>query len=132
MPGVSGIASSAPTPIPHERPDARHACYGMRMWASGRRGCPGGCWTQWIRRPILIAGLCASVVVLTASPADADIGVTEVKPNVAAPGQLVDLAAGCGGRGCPARLPISLLPLGDARRTLGPVCEGKHGPCRSP
>ena len=132
MPGVSGIASSAPTPIPPERPDARNACCGMRMRASGRTGCPGGCWTQWIRRPILIAGLCASVVVLTASQADADIGVIGVKPNVAAPGQLVDVAAGCGGLGCPVRLPVSLLPSGDARGTLGPVCEGKHGPCRSP
>ncbi len=132
MPGVSGIASSAPTPIPPERPDARNACGGMRMRASGRTGCPGVCWTQRIRRPILMGGLCASVVVLTASQADADIGVIAVKPNVAAPGQLIDLAVGCGGRGCPPRLPVSLLPSGEARRTLGPVCEGKHGPCRSP
>jgi hypothetical protein len=86
---------------------------------------------QRIRRPILMAGLCASVVVLTASQAHADIGVIGVKPNVAAPGQLISLAAGCGGGGCPARLPVSLLPSGDARRTR-PVCEGKQGPCRSP
>ena len=98
MPGVSGIASSAPTPIPHERPDARNACCGMRMRASAQLPdrLPRCCWTQRIRRPILMAGLCASVVVLTASQADADIGVIGVKPNVGAPGQLINLAVGCG------------------------------------
>ena len=83
------------------------------------------------RRPLL-AGLFASAVLLTVSRADADIGVIGVKPNVGAPGQLINLAVGCGGPRCPPQLPVSLLPSGEARRTLGPVCEGKHGPCRSP
>ena len=82
--------------------------------------------------PPLLAGLFASAVLLTVSRADADIGVIGVKPNVGAPGQLINLAVGCGGPRCPPQLPVSLLPSGEARRTLGPVCEGKHGPCRSP
>jgi hypothetical protein len=83
------------------------------------------------RRP-LIAGLFASAVLVTVGRADADIGVIGAKPNGGAPGQLIDLAVGCGGPGCPPQLPVSLLRSGEARRALSPVCEGKHGPCRSP
>jgi hypothetical protein len=87
---------------------------------------------QRVWRRLLSAGLLASAVLFMVSQADADIGVIGVKPNVGAPGQLVDLAVGCGGSRCPPRWPVSLFPSAQARRALAPVCEGKHGPCSSP
>jgi hypothetical protein len=87
---------------------------------------------QRVWRRLLSAGLLASAVLFMVSQADADIGVIGVKPNVGAPGQLVDLAVGCGGSRCPQQWPVSLFPSAQARRALAPVCEGKHGPCSSP
>lgn len=54
-----------------------------------------------------------SALLLTASPAGGDVGVTGVRPTAGAPGQSVEVDAACGGP-CGSRLPISLVPLARA------------------
>jgi hypothetical protein len=62
-------------------------------------------------------------MLLAASPADGDIGVTRLHPNVGSPGQVVDLGTGCGGARCPGRFPVSLVP--SARAPRDHPCRGK-------
>jgi hypothetical protein len=62
----------------------------------------------WLLRWYLI-GVVGSAVLLTASPANGDVGVTAVSPRIGSPGQPVELEVGCGG-GCGPQLSISLVP----------------------
>jgi hypothetical protein len=54
-----------------------------------------------------------SALLLTASPADGDVGVLDVRPTVAAPGQSAEVDLACGGP-CGPRLPVSLVPVARA------------------
>jgi hypothetical protein len=67
-----------------------------------------------------------SALLLTATPADGDVGVVGVRPTVGAPGQSVEVDAGCGGR-CGPRLPISLVPL--ARAPTPQPCHAGKAAC---
>jgi hypothetical protein len=67
-----------------------------------------------------------SALLLTASSADGDVGVVGVRPTVGAPGQSVEVDAGCGGP-CGPRLPISLVPL--ARAPTPQLCHAGKAVC---
>ena len=67
-----------------------------------------------------------SPLLLTASPADGDVGVLEVRPTVGAPGQSVEVDAACGGP-CGPRLPVSLVPV--ARAPTPEECRAGKAVC---
>jgi LPXTG-motif cell wall-anchored protein len=77
-----------------------------------------------LMRRFLTGVIAGSALLLTASPADGDVGVGSVRPTVGAPGQSVELDAGCGGPRCGPQLPISLVPLARAP-TPQPCHAGK-------
>jgi hypothetical protein len=97
------------------RPGAR---FSREAALRSRGGSGGRCVTEismnaalesgWLLRWYLIA-VVGSAVLLTASPANGDVGVTAVSPRIGSPGQPVELEVGCGG-GCGPRLSISLVP----------------------
>jgi LPXTG-motif cell wall-anchored protein len=66
-----------------------------------------------LARTLFAGGIVCSAVMLMPPAALGDVGITGVRPTAAAPGQSVDLEAGCGGR-CGSRLAISLVPTSRA------------------
>ena len=67
-----------------------------------------------------------SALLLTASPADGDVGVVGVRPTVGAPGQSVEVDVACGGP-CGPQLPISLVPV--ARAPTPEECRAGKAVC---
>jgi hypothetical protein len=82
--------------------------------------------TPRLLRRLFTGVILGSALLLTASPADGDVGVVGVRPTVGAPGQSVKVDAGCGGP-CPPRLPISLVPL--ARAPTPQPCHAGKAVC---